>query len=551
MIKIGFLIIISPLISVTYSIDKMGDGKAQALGNWLKEFIYTILIQPFHCIMYVAFVKTAFDLVIEPSFSDLFTESVFSNEYNGIALGLMACLCLWFVGEGEKAIRQIFGFADDNDTSFVAGLAVGIAALNKSKQIGSKISAGHAKARGFADKHGAAFKNGLNQSEYGQKILNFSSNTSAKMHNVMKPVSNLSKKGNEFLNKHKNFKSYATKSLNAAASIGAASLLLSAGKSPGLALKTGQAVSDNLASSLESRALENGLNLSEVKDVEESGKEYQDALEQEQDYSVALNTKNETETVNLVEQYIERDEKLEKLKSEVEELESRETPTEDGRESNELTAKRQELEQAQEEFSTPIDSDKNGAVQKLYLAGELTKTTPAGKKVALKGKELNPVRLNHANNVRNLRDNIKVVSGKPARQEVVRQKYERGKDKKNLKKAQEKVEAALKEAIVRNKYATSEHREGYERPEKMEELSEADLDRLENITNYVINQVASNPMNSGNNEKDIENYVSNAQGYLNASGESAEQIRQAIIELAKAQDDKNFADSVDASRKKR
>ena len=44
MIKIAFLIIISPLISITYSIDKIGDGKSQALDTWLKEFVYTVLM---------------------------------------------------------------------------------------------------------------------------------------------------------------------------------------------------------------------------------------------------------------------------------------------------------------------------------------------------------------------------------------------------------------------------------------------------------------------------------------------------------------------------
>ncbi len=36
-LKVGFLLVISPLITLTYSIDKMGDGKAQALGTWLKS----------------------------------------------------------------------------------------------------------------------------------------------------------------------------------------------------------------------------------------------------------------------------------------------------------------------------------------------------------------------------------------------------------------------------------------------------------------------------------------------------------------------------------
>jgi hypothetical protein len=52
---LGFLIVISPLITITYSIDKMGDGKSQALNAWLKEFIFTVIIQPFHCVIYLVF----------------------------------------------------------------------------------------------------------------------------------------------------------------------------------------------------------------------------------------------------------------------------------------------------------------------------------------------------------------------------------------------------------------------------------------------------------------------------------------------------------------
>ena len=63
MLKLAFLLIIAPLITITYSIDKMGDGKAQVLNRWLKEFIYTILIQPFHCIIYITLVSTSFKLM--------------------------------------------------------------------------------------------------------------------------------------------------------------------------------------------------------------------------------------------------------------------------------------------------------------------------------------------------------------------------------------------------------------------------------------------------------------------------------------------------------
>ena len=39
MITIAFLIMIAPIITITYSIDRMGDGKSQALNKWFKEYI--------------------------------------------------------------------------------------------------------------------------------------------------------------------------------------------------------------------------------------------------------------------------------------------------------------------------------------------------------------------------------------------------------------------------------------------------------------------------------------------------------------------------------
>lgn len=58
-LMVGFLIVISPLITITYSIDKAGDGKAQAFSSWLKEFMVNVLIQPLHALIYLIFVLTA------------------------------------------------------------------------------------------------------------------------------------------------------------------------------------------------------------------------------------------------------------------------------------------------------------------------------------------------------------------------------------------------------------------------------------------------------------------------------------------------------------
>jgi hypothetical protein len=59
LLMVGLLIATSPLIIITYSLDKAGDGRAQAFGNWIKEFLIAVLIQPLHALTYLVFVLTA------------------------------------------------------------------------------------------------------------------------------------------------------------------------------------------------------------------------------------------------------------------------------------------------------------------------------------------------------------------------------------------------------------------------------------------------------------------------------------------------------------
>ncbi len=165
MIKVGFLIIISPMISITYSIDKMGDGKAQALNKWLKEFVYTILIQPFHCIMYLAFVNTAMKLLSTgATVSDVVDEGLWEavGNMNQLANGFLAILCLKFINDGEKAIRKIFNFQDDgNMTSLAAGAAMSMAAIQGAQKIGQTTSKGITMAKNMRTKFkGALAKDG-------------------------------------------------------------------------------------------------------------------------------------------------------------------------------------------------------------------------------------------------------------------------------------------------------------------------------------------------------------------------------------------------------
>ena len=189
---------ISPLISITYSIDKMGDGKAQALGNWLREFIFTILIQPFHCLMYIAFVRTAFTLITSngnilsiQSFADGI-DLLTSPDYNQLVNGVLAILCLKFINDGEKIVRKIFGFQDDNSlTSMAAGMAVGMMAVKNAKKMGATARKGINMAKGGASRIGQAIKSDAAKNIPGiSKIAN-------KLDGINDKITNLSDKIND------------------------------------------------------------------------------------------------------------------------------------------------------------------------------------------------------------------------------------------------------------------------------------------------------------------------------------------------------------------
>lgn len=169
MLKVGFLLVISPLITVTYSIDKMGDGKAQALDTWLKEYIYTILIQPFHCIIYFSFISVSFSLV---------SQGGFDFSYNQLSAGILAILCIKFINDGEKIVRKIFGFQDDNSkTSMIGGAMMAVAAVKATSNAIVKTKSGFTKGAAFANKFKKdaakdlpVIKNMFNNTAVGRKV---------------------------------------------------------------------------------------------------------------------------------------------------------------------------------------------------------------------------------------------------------------------------------------------------------------------------------------------------------------------------------------------
>ena len=136
MMTIAFLIIIAPLVTVTYSIDKIGDGKSQALNAWLKEFSYTVLIQPFHCITYLALGSIGTQLLERnDSFGDIFIGIYF----------------LSFILQSENIVRGIFGITPNNITNVAGevGIITAVAGkLGRAKNKGMQY-AGDSRANRF------------------------------------------------------------------------------------------------------------------------------------------------------------------------------------------------------------------------------------------------------------------------------------------------------------------------------------------------------------------------------------------------------------------
>ena len=178
MITIAFLIMIAPIITITYSIDKMGDGKSQALNNWMKEFIYNILIQPFHCIIFLSLVNTAFELLNNTNPNN---GNLVSGVANDINLGppVLAIMMVIFMYQAEDIIKNIFNFQASSMPKTIAQgamFATAISAIGKGK---GKASAGGGGSSGkkmpkFANSQG---KNGNTPNGSTPNTRTASSNT--------------------------------------------------------------------------------------------------------------------------------------------------------------------------------------------------------------------------------------------------------------------------------------------------------------------------------------------------------------------------------------
>ena len=137
LLYMAFFTLIAPLIALTYPLDKIKDGQAQAFTIWIREYIFNALLQPMHLLIYFIFVTSASSLVNE------------NWIYAMVAIG--------FIVPAEKFFRKMFGFekaSSANPVGAAAGGALVMNAINKMGQSAGKHAAGSSKGSGEGGKSG-------------------------------------------------------------------------------------------------------------------------------------------------------------------------------------------------------------------------------------------------------------------------------------------------------------------------------------------------------------------------------------------------------------
>lgn len=172
-ITMAFLTLMAPLIAITYPIDKIGDGKAQAFGIWIREFIFNALLQPFHLIIYTIFLGAASDIVTRNP--------------------IYAILFLAFIIPAEKLLRKMFGF-EKSSTAGGMGTALGMfggaAAFKAVTSIANRK--GHSSSKNVATQNKIRTKGQIKDKNEIGKDLSAFAGTSGNMI----PITNTNARGN-------------------------------------------------------------------------------------------------------------------------------------------------------------------------------------------------------------------------------------------------------------------------------------------------------------------------------------------------------------------
>lgn len=119
-VMLAFLTMIAPLIALTYPLDKIKDGQAQAFSMWIREYVFTALLPIIHTVIYYMLVSSALSFITDGG------------------NWLYAIVAVGFLTQAEKFFKKMFGFDKAQSVGQLGAAAGGAMVMNAINKIGSK-----------------------------------------------------------------------------------------------------------------------------------------------------------------------------------------------------------------------------------------------------------------------------------------------------------------------------------------------------------------------------------------------------------------------------
>ena len=112
-VMLAFLTMIAPLIALTYPLDKIKDGQAQAFTMWIREYVFNALLPVIHTIIYYMLVSSAINFIVDGG------------------NWLYAIVAVGFMMPAEKFFRKMFGFDKASSIGQLGAAAGGAMVMNE------------------------------------------------------------------------------------------------------------------------------------------------------------------------------------------------------------------------------------------------------------------------------------------------------------------------------------------------------------------------------------------------------------------------------------
>ncbi len=166
---IALLLVLFPLVVLSYVFDKIGDRRAQTFGIWLKEFMTNVFVQPIHAflLMIISFLLSL-EIVTTP-----------------IIGPIIALLLLGLLPVGEKQIKQLFQISS-NMGAGSGGLAGAMGTLAHASQVAKNAKALGAKATSSLSEKIAKTKNKIAIRDENKKAMDKANESAKKWLNANK-----------------------------------------------------------------------------------------------------------------------------------------------------------------------------------------------------------------------------------------------------------------------------------------------------------------------------------------------------------------------------